>query len=601
MRPTLVAAVAALSVGTAGRAARAQDSQGLALDRFEPAPSGDAFFGAPSPWTPGHLVPRFTLGFELARDPLVLASGGSVVASQGFLFVDASLALLDRLAVSVDMPFAIVQSGDDPQVGGATVASPSGAQAGDLRLGGRVRVAGAYRDPIQLGLGVYFFVPTAPGQSYAGESAARVEPHVAAGGRVDAGVPIVWTGYAGVHVSAGDSPPALRYGAGAAIELFEIVQIGPEIALATRLSSDEPLRSSVVDLRSSSKTNAELLLGAKARVLGPLVLGVAGGPGLSKAVGTPAMRAVATVGWSPEPAKVSRAAGDADGDGIADDRDACPTVHGVASDDPLKNGCPGPDRDHDGVPDALDACLEVPGVASADPRVAGCPVDGDGDGVIDLDDACPTQKGARNADPKKNGCSAALDADGDGIVEGDACPNDAGVATRDPATNGCPDDGKRDRDGDGVANDADACPNERGLPDPDPKKNGCPKEVRVTQGEIVILKQVQFVFGRSGIADTIDPVSDDLLGEVKLVIEQHPEIVKVEVQGHTDDVGKAQFNATLSQARAESVRQWLISRGVPPEKVVAKGYGASMPVASNATSDGRQKNRRVQFVIVARK
>jgi outer membrane protein OmpA-like peptidoglycan-associated protein len=94
---------------------------------------------------------------------------------------------------------------------------------------------------------------------------------------------------------------------------------------------------------------------------------------------------------------------DRDGDGIVDDKDACPDVKGVASDDPKKNGCPA-DRDEDGIADDVDACPDVKGVASDDPKRNGCPPDRDGDGILDDQDACPDVAGPPNADPKKNGC-----------------------------------------------------------------------------------------------------------------------------------------------------------------------------------------------------
>lgn len=92
-------------------------------------------------------------------------------------------------------------------------------------------------------------------------------------------------------------------------------------------------------------------------------------------------------------------------------------------------------------------------------------------------------------------------------------------------------------------------------------------------------------------------MSDDLLGEVRDVIQQHPEIEVIEVQGHADDVGAPPVNLEISQRRAEAVRAWLVRRGVDGKRLVAKGYGSSVPVAPNTTEEGRQRNRRVQFVI----
>ncbi|HEX3853661.1 MAG TPA: OmpA family protein, partial [Polyangiaceae bacterium] len=189
------------------------------------------------------------------------------------------------------------------------------------------------------------------------------------------------------------------------------------------------------------------------------------------------------------------------------------------------------------------------------------PPDRDHDGILDADDACPDEKGIADPDPKKNGCPPPKDTDGDGIF--------------DPV---------------------DACPNEKGVPDPDPQKNGCPKSVRVSETEIVILEQVQFDTGKA----VIKKASDALLDEVAEVLKEHPEITKLEVQGHTDDRGRRANNEVLSQARAKAVMTALVNRGLDAERLTAKGYGQNRPLVPNTTEEGRQKNRRVQFVIVSK-
>ena len=282
---------------------------------------------------------------------------------------------------------------------------------------------------------------------------------------------------------------------------------------------------------------------------------------------------------------------DKDGDGIIDVKDACVDVPGVKSDEPAKHGCP-PDKDGDGILDPADACVDVPGVASSDAKKNGCPGDRDGDGVFDKEDACPDDPGPANADPKKNGCQP--DKDGDGVPDKvDACIDIPGIKTSDPKTHGCP----GDTDGDKIRDDKDACPNEKGAADPDPKKNGCPKAVRVTDTEVIILQQVQFDTAKS----TIKKISDKLLDEVAGVLKGHPEITKIEVQGHTDDRGAKDMNEKLSDDRANAVMQALIKRGIEAGRLTAKGYGPNVPIGDNKTDAGRQQNRRVQFVIKEKK
>jgi outer membrane protein OmpA-like peptidoglycan-associated protein len=319
------------------------------------------------------------------------------------------------------------------------------------------------------------------------------------------------------------------------------------------------------------------------------VLGAGAGPGITRGLGTPSLRALLSVTVAPETAQ--ERALDRDRDGITDEFDACPLQPGAISVDPEKNGCP-PDRDGDGILDAADACPKVPGSPHTDPAKHGCPPDRDGDGIFDLDDACPDVPGPRNADPKLNGCALERDRDGDGIMDDkDACPDVKGVKSDDPSKHGCP----GDTDGDGITDDKDACPREKGVADADPAKNGCPSMVRVTEKEIVILQQVQF---RTG-SDAILPQSDELLGQVADVLREHAEISKIEVQGHTDNRGGAAYNRNLSQRRAASVVKWLTTKGqLEAARFVPKGYGLDQPIAENDTEEGRQRNRRVQFTIL---
>ncbi|HQB46676.1 MAG TPA: OmpA family protein, partial [Polyangiaceae bacterium] len=84
------------------------------------------------------------------------------------------------------------------------------------------------------------------------------------------------------------------------------------------------------------------------------------------------------------------------------------------------------------------------------------------------------------------------------------------------------------------------------------------------------------------------------------VFKDHPEILKVEVQGHTDNTGAPGYNKGLSQRRADAVVAALVKRGIDRARLVGKGYGQEQPIADNGTDEGRQKNRRVQFQIIER-
>lgn len=284
---------------------------------------------------------------------------------------------------------------------------------------------------------------------------------------------------------------------------------------------------------------------------------------------------------------------DADMDGVSDKKDKCPgTPKGVAVD---VNGCP-LDKDGDGIPDYLDACPDVKGVASA----KGCP-DRDGDGVVDDKDQCPDVAGLAdlNGCPDRDGdrvpdkddkcpdvkglvqLAGCPDRDGDGIIDSeDLCPDVKGTA----AMKGCP-----DRDGDGIPDKDDKCPDVAGVA----ANKGCP-EVKEEVKEVFrkALQGIQFETGK----DVIRKASFPILDQVAKIMTDNPEY-KLDINGHTDNVGKPDANMTLSQKRADAVQKYIAAKGVDNSRMIAKGFGDTKPVADNKTAEGRTTNRRVEFVV----
>ena len=575
---------------------------GIALERFAPAPMGDRLFGVPSPFVPGELTVHAGLIADYAHNPLVISLAstdeklGAVVEHQLWLHANGTLALWNRVSLNVDVPVAVLQKGDDPS--GADPAgqsyafsSPSSAEFGDLRVGLRVRLLGEYFDPIQVAIGGYVWLPTGPTQSFVSDGTVRGLPEAQLGGLV--AERMVWSLAVGPEIRPGqtfanvDQGTNMLWQGGLGVLLGEDRhwQLSAEATASTLLKGPQ-----------ARNTNAEVLGGIKWRPIDDLEIGAAAGPGLSSGIGTPDVRAVLSIAYSPEqhPPVLDR-----DGDGILDAEDACPDEPGVASTDPTKNGCPvvlaPSDRDGDGILDKDDACPDARGVRSNDPAKNGCPLpeevpDRDHDGIPDAQDACPDVPGPTNADPTKNGCPPPADRDGDGVPDAeDACPDEPGVRSADPRENGCP----PDTDGDGIRDDKDACPTVKGLPNEDPSKNGCPR-VQVGEKEVFILEQVQFDTAKY----TIKPDSDSLLDEVAKVLKEHPELELLEVQGHTDNKGIAGANKVLSGQRAQAVQKALVKRGIAGKRLTAKGYGQDKPIDTNDTEAGRAKNRRVQFVIL---
>jgi outer membrane protein OmpA-like peptidoglycan-associated protein len=217
---------------------------------------------------------------------------------------------------------------------------------------------------------------------------------------------------------------------------------------------------------------------------------------------------------------------------------------------------PNADRDHDGIPDRVDRCPDEPEDRDAFEDEDGCPdPDNDKDGILDATDKCPN-------DPE----------DVDGFEDEDGCP--------DP-----------DNDQDGVLDGNDRCPNEAGPA----SNNGCPQKfehINVTDQKIELKQAIFFQTGKA----VIMPSSFGLLDEVVAALNARSSM-QVRIEGHTDIRGGRPYNLRLSQARADSVKAYLVGKGIGSDRMEAKGYGPDQPIDDNKTAAGRERNRRVEFMI----
>jgi len=279
---------------------------------------------------------------------------------------------------------------------------------------------------------------------------------------------------------------------------------------------------------------------------------------------------------------------DRDKDGIADDVDKCPDqpedVDGFEDTD----GCPDLDNDKDGIKDTADKCPDLAEDFDGFQDEDGCPdLDNDNDGIPDIRDKCPNEPEDFDGVEDEDGCPDIVsDVDKDGIPDDrDKCPNAAEDFDNFQDEDGCPDP---DNDGDGIADSIDKCPSDPETYNGYMDEDGCPDERPIE--EKFILRGVNFESGSA----SLTPDSYVILDQVVKSLKAYPE-VRVEIAGHTDNVGKDDLNLKLSEKRAASVKLYLVNAGIGADRIEAKGYGESNPVSTNKTAAGRAENRRIEF------
>ena len=558
MRATGLAASVFAAVVTLSGVSFAQSS-GFALNRFDPSERGSDWFSTDSLDLRG--ASRLAVGLvgDWAHKPLVRYDQNGnekdvMVENQLYAHLGASWVFFDRLRFGLNVPVVLMNTGSEVEDRGK-----DGFGIGDLRVGADARMLGEYGEVITVAFGVQVHIPVGSQDGFTSDGKVRIVPRLSAAG--DFGV-LAYSARVGVNVRTltedFENEPfgtELLFGAAAGARLLDgKLLVGPEIFGSTVVSDSD-------GLFARRTTPFEVIVGGHYSLGDNWRFGLAVGPGLTRGMGAPQLRVLASVEWC-QAAEEEKPPSDRDGDGIFDENDACPDEPGVANEDRTKHGCPlHGDRDGDGIFDEDDACPDDPGVRSNDPKKHGCPrSDKDGDGIFDEEDACPEEAGPPNEDPEMHGCAV-----------------------------------PPDRDDDGVYDDDDACPDDAGPPNEDPKKNGCPIVV-VTETEIRITERVEFDTNTA----KIRLESAVVLEGVLQILQRFPEIRKVRVEGHTDNRGVAYTNRILSRNRAAAVVKWLTDRGIESERLISEGYGQTRPIDPNNTDEARQNNRRVEFHIIER-
>jgi uncharacterized protein (TIGR03382 family) len=460
-------------------------TDGFRVDRFELAPSVEDGIVVQDPAVLRNMLwsVNATLGFTntiLRVTPSASSDTGiDVVGPRLSAYLDFAMGFAGRFEVNASLPFALTQSTEPGLAAGIMVNEASRTAVGDGRIGGSVLIYGKQTGP-QAGLAGSLIVPVGSEDAFTGDGGVGAEV-VATGGYARPEYRLIAN--AGVRIRPEADYITSNQGtefigrAGVIVPLLDK-------RLATSLEFDVLARSTKYD-----GVNAEYgapilaLLGARYHFASGIRAGAGIGMGLTEAPGSPAVRALLTIGYSPEPRIKPR-------------RTMPPEPTG-------------PDADKDHITDSLDRCPQIPE---------------DYDGVEDTD-GCP--------DP---------DFDTDKVVD--------------------------------TAHD--------------------PTKPLTLEMVITLPAPIEFYFDTA----IMRPGAEVYLQQVYDVMKNHPEVLKMEVQGHTSNEGGPEYNQRLSNDRAKAVVKWLVDRGIDAKRLVPMGYGLQQPLAPNDAEGNRQRNRRVQFRLV---
>ncbi len=571
--------VALAALGLSTSAVAQQVTETVDLEIYRPFSDAYGYMHSPSAATLGHLQLGGGFFVNYANDPLVLVyedqryppptavvqgdNGEGVIDDRVTANVHVGLGLSRYFSLTVDAPLVLWQDGyqltniDNPDTPPENLIS---AAVGDVRLQPKLVAIDRSRLPLGLAVQVPIGFPTGNGGSFLGEGGYSLTPTVV---MEFSDKPIRSRQYifraavhGGYHVRPADTLGELEinnaaiYGIAFGLHPTKILELTGEFhgAVWGPLTAQQP---------------AEALGGLKFLVGDYVNINLGGGMGVLPGAGAPDWRVLGGVSLAPSFDPNAR---DSDKDGIVNALDRCPKdpedKDGWQDDD----GCPELDNDKDGLTDDVDRCPDDAEDLDEFQDSDGCPdVDNDKDNIMDVADRCPNQPETAN-----------------GYKDEDGCPDDAPVD---------------DTDGDGYKDDVDRCPYDAEDFDGVEDEDGCPDEERrviVENDFIRITERIYFDTGKTTIQDR----SMSLIEEIAKTIVDNPHLKKIRVEGHTDSVGSETGNLKLSQGRANAVSDALSSRGVEKSRLDAVGFGEIRPIETNDTDEGRQANRRVEFIIV---
>ncbi len=480
-RASGAAAVLLIVVSSAGTAHAQMQLDGFRVDRFEMAPSVEDALIVQDPNVLRHLgwSASATIGFTntiLRVTPNRESDEGfDVVGPRLSAYLDFAMGFLDRYELNVSLPFSLAQSTEAGTAAGIMLREAAGSAAvGDARVGGSVKIYGRPTGP-QLGAAATLALPLGSEASFTGDGGVGGELLVT-GGYAMPQYRIIVNGGIRLRPEAdyitSDQGTELIGRAGVVVPFLRD-------RLHASLELDVLARTNGSDAYDEMGSPILALLGARYRFANGVRAGAGIGIGLTEAPGSPAVRTLVTVGYSPEPK-------------------------------------PRPPR----------------------PPQPPQPLDSDGDGIVDNLDRCPQTM-----------------EDLDGVKDDDGCPD-------------LDDDKEQIVD---VVHD--------------------PNKPLTLEQVITLPAPIEFYFDTA----IMRPGAEVYLKQVLEVLKKHPEVLKMEIQGHTSDEGGHDYNMRLSNDRAKAVLKWLVDNGIDASRLVPRGYGLTVPLVANDSEPNRQRNRRVQF------
>ena len=548
---SMVLGMTLLMSGATADAQEAPAPGGVDVQNFRAAGGPGGLLVVEGADTADHLQPYGSLFIDHFSNPLVLSHGDGerqpIVDQRTNAQLFVGVGVWDRFQFELGMPVMLLNRGE--YLG----QSIDGAGPGDLESRAKATILSSHDDVVGLGASLDLTLPTGHSDRYAGSTTATATPQLIADSRFEtpAGNLLV-AANVGTRLRATETVhnreigPEMTYGVGGELEVLP-GQLSVGADLFGGLGLGEFGRES---------NPLELLLSTRLEVMDGLSVTAGGGGGLVGGVGSPAWRGLLGVTYSP----TGRIGGErADETAVSDDigqvrAQECP---------PEPAGFEGP-YDDEGcaiTPDNFDGCEGLDDDWEGAVDEWGCPMlDSDGDGFLVWDDECPLEP-----------------IEFIGVDNDDGCPN-------------------YDISGDGIPNVDDHCPYQDGLE----RYDGCPppeeeEQVERRGDEIEIDERLHFETDKA----IILPASYDLLEEVALVMREHSDILVVEIAGHTDQRGDADYNRMLSEERAKAVREFLIERGnIHPARLNAEGYGSDEPVIEDDSDEAHAENRRVEFRIL---